>query len=187
MADWLIEAVSILNFAIFHSRCPVDDEIMGMFEYTHNLTRAVVSFQAHKFPYTSSVYYQCNVRLCLKESGGCEDVVSAMQQRRVREKKYSGSMLPRRRNIIAHVRARWLIFMRSFYAQPPNCDKNGRNYRRRRRRDVDLLDDGNLASVRAEDARDLSIEVYSGLYVNEADDVEGREGKRSITHAYALA
>lgn len=55
--------------------CPVDDEIMGPFEYSHNKTRATVSFQAHKFPYTSSVYYQCNVRLCLKDSGGCEDVV----------------------------------------------------------------------------------------------------------------
>lgn len=55
--------------------CPIDDEIMGPFQYSHNKTRATVSFQAHKFPYTSSVYYQCNVRLCLKESGGCEDVV----------------------------------------------------------------------------------------------------------------
>jgi len=123
--------------------CPVDDEIMGGFEYTHNLTRALVSFQAHKFPYTSSVYYQCNVRLCLKESGGCEDV-------------------------------------------PPNCDRNGRNYRRRRRRDTaaDLIEDGNLASVRAEEARDLSIEVYSGLYVNENeqdnDGVDGQETSKRI-------
>lgn len=56
--------------------CPVDKEIMGPFEYTRNLTKAHVSFHAHKFPYTSSVYYQCNVRLCLKEGGGCDDVVS---------------------------------------------------------------------------------------------------------------
>lgn len=60
----------------FNNRCPIDDEIMGHFDYSKNKTRATVSFQAHKFPYTSSVYYQCNVRLCLKESGGCEDVVS---------------------------------------------------------------------------------------------------------------
>ncbi|KAI1280852.1 Cuticlin-1 [Halotydeus destructor] len=117
--------------------CPVDDEIMGPFEYTHNLTRALVSFQAHKFPYTSSVYYQCNVRLCLKESGGCEDV-------------------------------------------PPNCDRNGRNYLRRRRRDTsELVEDGSLSAVRAEDARDLSMEVYSGLYVNEADDDDDAEGQQS--------
>ena len=115
--------------------CPVDDEIMGPFEYTHNLTRASVSFQAHKFPYTSSVYYQCNVRLCLKEGGGCEDV-------------------------------------------PPFCDKSG-SYRRRRRstdsttnNDGDIFERGNLASVRQEDSKDLSIEVYSGLHVNEADDNE---------------
>lgn len=56
-------------------RCPVDEEIMGAFGYSQNLTKALVEFHAHKFPYTSSVYYQCNVRLCLKESGGCEDVV----------------------------------------------------------------------------------------------------------------
>ena len=56
--------------------CPVDREIMGPFEYAGNLTRAQVTFHAHKFPYTSSVYYQCNVRLCLKEGGGCDDVVS---------------------------------------------------------------------------------------------------------------
>ena len=54
-------------------RCPVDYEIMSPFEYDANRTSAVVKFQAHKFPYTSSVYYQCNVRLCLR-NGGCEEV-----------------------------------------------------------------------------------------------------------------
>jgi len=108
--------------------CPVDEEIMGPFAYTQNLTRSVVEFHAHKFPYTSSVYYQCNVRLCLKEAGGCEDV-------------------------------------------PPDCDKNGRNFRRRERRDTsDLIEDGSLADVRRDDVRDLSIEVYSGLYVNDNED-----------------
>lgn len=42
--------------------CPVDWEIMGEFEYSSSKTTALVHFQAHKFPYTSSVYYQCNVR-----------------------------------------------------------------------------------------------------------------------------
>lgn len=110
--------------------CPIDNEIMGPFTYSHNRTKATVSFQAHKFPYTSSVYYQCNVRLCLKETGGCYDV-------------------------------------------PPDCDKNGIGYRRRRR-EIELLDDSSLlAAVRQEDsAKDLSVEVYSGLRVNEVEDEE---------------
>ena len=61
-------------FSIF--RCPVDWEIMGEFEYSSSKTTALVHFQAHKFPYTSSVYYQCNVRLCIRHAGGCEDTVS---------------------------------------------------------------------------------------------------------------
>ena len=111
--------------------CPVDDEIMGPFIYSMNKTRATVNFQAHKFPYTSSVYYQCNVRLCLKEKGGCEDV-------------------------------------------PPDCSSdssaNSIGYRRLRRQTANDDNDSSLATVRAEDAKDLSIEVYSGLYVNEAED-----------------
>lgn len=53
--------------------CPVEEEIMGEFEYSSSKTTALVHFQAHKFPYTSSVYYQCNVRLCIKHAGGCDD------------------------------------------------------------------------------------------------------------------
>lgn len=58
----------------FVERCPVDEEIMGNFEYSKDKTVASVRFQAHKFPYTDSVYYQCNVKLCIK-SGGCLDTV----------------------------------------------------------------------------------------------------------------
>lgn len=58
--------------------CPVDYEILGGFEYESTKTKAIVRFQAHKFPYTSSVYYQCNVKLCIKNAGGCDDVVSAV-------------------------------------------------------------------------------------------------------------
>ncbi|XP_043203393.1 cuticlin-1-like isoform X1 [Amphibalanus amphitrite] len=54
--------------------CPVDYEIMGPFNYSETKNSAKVNFQAHKFPYTASVYYQCNVRLCLKHTGGCDDV-----------------------------------------------------------------------------------------------------------------
>ncbi|GFS95094.1 ZP domain-containing protein [Trichonephila clavipes] len=60
--------------------CPVDEDIMGPFDYVHNKTQARVTFQAHKFPYTSSVYYQCNVKMCLKNTGGCDDVVAAIRR-----------------------------------------------------------------------------------------------------------
>ncbi|KAI4483012.1 hypothetical protein M0802_013512, partial [Mischocyttarus mexicanus] len=53
--------------------CPVDGEIMGQFTYNEDKTEAKVNFQAHKFPYTASVYYQCNVRLCVKHGGGCSN------------------------------------------------------------------------------------------------------------------
>lgn len=93
--------------------CPIDQEIMGTFEYGAKKTTAMVHFQAHKFPYTSSVYYQCNVRLCLKSDGGCDDV-------------------------------------------PPDCSQDRR--RRRKRQDDD-------------EGSEATIEVYSGLYVNEATDL----------------
>lgn len=55
--------------------CPIDGEIMGQFTYNEDKTEAKVNFQAHKFPYTASVYYQCNVRLCVKHGGGCSNTV----------------------------------------------------------------------------------------------------------------
>ncbi|XP_065576969.1 cuticlin-4-like [Artemia franciscana] len=53
--------------------CPVDPEIMGPLIYSRSKTIAKVNFQAHKFPYTPSVYYQCQVSIC-KRKHGCEDV-----------------------------------------------------------------------------------------------------------------
>lgn len=53
---------------------------MGQFQYSANKTTAVVNFQAHKFPYTTSVYYQCHVNLCLKANGGCANTVKAFKQ-----------------------------------------------------------------------------------------------------------
>lgn len=55
-------------------RCPLDGEIMGQFEYSTDRTKATVSFPAHKFPYTASVYYQCNVRLCALQDPTCQKV-----------------------------------------------------------------------------------------------------------------
>ncbi|XP_066597510.1 cuticlin-1 [Prorops nasuta] len=98
--------------------CPLDSEIMGQFTYSHDKTEARVNFQAHKFPYTASVYYQCNVRLCLKRGGGCSNT-------------------------------------------PPLCNSIARRKR----------DNGDVQSTQGLDSNTpATIEVYSGLYVNEASD-----------------
>lgn len=88
--------------------CAVDSEIMGPFQYSEDGNSAKVDFQAHKFPYTDSVYYHCNVHLCLKADNGCPP--------------------------------------------PPDCS-SGRKKRQ--------ADEGSPATI----------EVYSGLYVNEANDL----------------
>lgn len=54
--------------------CPLDQEILGPFSYDSDRTKATVAFPAHKFPYTTSVYYQCNVRLCSIEEENCHKV-----------------------------------------------------------------------------------------------------------------
>lgn len=54
----------------------MDNEIMGPFEYSESRTAAKVTFPAHKFPYTASVYYQCNVRLCALQDPECHEVKS---------------------------------------------------------------------------------------------------------------
>ncbi|CAD1480924.1 unnamed protein product, partial [Heterotrigona itama] len=102
--------------------CPVDGEIMGQFTYNEDKTEAKVNFQAHKFPYTASVYYQCNVRLCVKHGGGCGNT-------------------------------------------PPACNSVSR-----RRRDT--ANDNTVKGVEGLDGgTPATIEVYSGLYVNEASDI----------------
>ncbi|CAH1403601.1 unnamed protein product [Nezara viridula] len=101
--------------------CAVDREIMGPFEYSSDGNSAKVDFQAHKFPYTDSVYYHCNVHLCLKSS--CPP--------------------------------------------PPDCQ----NSRRRRR---------------SEEGSPATIEVYSGLYVNEANDIPKSEQLDLVEREKAL-
>lgn len=105
--------------------CPLDGEIMGQFEYNAAKTTAAVRFQAHKFPYTASVYYQCNVRLCVKAGGGCDDV-------------------------------------------PPDCGKN----RKRREAVPQVAGAGGTSETGSKDdgSSPATIEVYSGLYVNEATE-----------------
>lgn len=96
--------------------CPVDGDIMGPFSYSDAKTTASVNFHAHKFPYTASVYYQCNVQLCVKAHGGCDDL-------------------------------------------PPDCNAGNAVARKRR------------AAAEEKDGQQATIEVYSGLYVNEATDI----------------
>ncbi|KAI5702601.1 hypothetical protein M8J75_001945 [Diaphorina citri] len=67
--------------------CPMDQEIMGPFEYAKNLTSARVQFKAHKFPYTASVYYQCRVVLCTQYDGGCTDVTPICSDRKSRQRR----------------------------------------------------------------------------------------------------
>nr|CAD7568472.1 unnamed protein product [Timema californicum] len=98
--------------------CPLDGEIMGQFEYNESKTKASVHFQAHKFPYTASVYYQCNVQLCIKANDGCNNL-------------------------------------------PPNCEIGTALTRIRRDSEVKKSEGGSPATI----------EVYSGLYVNEATDL----------------
>lgn len=111
--------------------CPVDEDIMGSFNYTLNITTASVGFPAHKFPYTSSVYYQCNVKLCLKQTGGCDDV-------------------------------------------PPDCSQPSGKPKTRKRRNSDVKRTVTDVSRYDEDVRDLTVEVYSGLYVNEVEELEDK-------------
>lgn len=57
-----------------HDGCPMDTEIMGPFKYSSDRSTAKVTFPAHRFPYTSAVYYQCNVKLCALVDPNCHKV-----------------------------------------------------------------------------------------------------------------
>lgn len=103
--------------------CPMDGEIMGQFQYTEDRINATVSFPAHKFPYTTSVYYQCNVRLCTLADPECH--------------------------------------------QSPDCSAK----RIKRQSEVKKAGDDE-----EDDGHPATIEVYSGLYVNEnAEVIEGAD------------
>ncbi|XP_043645823.1 uncharacterized protein LOC122615054 [Drosophila teissieri] len=65
--------------------CPMDNEIMGQFNYTLDRLAANVTFPAHKFPYTTSVYYQCNVRLCALEDPTCQEAPQCVGKRPKRQ------------------------------------------------------------------------------------------------------
>ena len=127
---------------------------MGEFEYSSSKTTALVHFQAHKFPYTSSVYYQCNVRLCIRHAGGCDDTV-------------------RRSNSPPRLVSRFANRTRSQFSpflnfQPPVCDENGENTLKRRRKRQTIEQDETSGNIYDDDRENLKVKVFSGLYVNEA-------------------
>lgn len=101
--------------------CPLDSEILGPFSYDSDRTKATVAFPAHKFPYTTSVYYQCNVRMCSLEEDNCH--------------------------------------------KTPTC-----NGSKRTKRETDSDEDGLPATI----------EVFSGLYVNENAEVLGDDFSDSV-------
>uniref|UniRef100_A0A6B2E8F3 Putative conserved secreted protein n=1 Tax=Phlebotomus kandelakii TaxID=1109342 RepID=A0A6B2E8F3_9DIPT len=65
--------------------CPTDGEIMGLFDYSSDRASAKVTFPAHKFPYTASVYYQCNVRLCALADPECQNAPACDSKRPKRQ------------------------------------------------------------------------------------------------------
>lgn len=71
--------------------CPLDSEILGPFEYTEDRAKATVTFPAHKFPYTTSVYYQCNVRLCVLDDPDCHKTPTCVGRSKPREKRQAAS------------------------------------------------------------------------------------------------
>ena len=142
-----------------YSRCPLDDEIMSAFEYSSSKTTALVHFQAHKFPYAPSVYYQCNVRLCIRHAGGCDDVVSILYQMVIQGWLNTCSCVYYRK------------LKENIVFQPPICENGENLVKRRRKRQTRVIDEtqGDLYDT---DREDLKVKVYSGLYVNEASDLD---------------
>lgn len=120
---------------------------MPKFEYTNNATRAAVSFPAHKFPHTSSVYYQCNVRLCIN-NGGCEQ----MECNATSPDRLGG---PRRKRFVA--------------GQANRLDDNKLAQAGELAAAPSLPAPSALKSPAAAGAGDMSFDVYSGLYVSDLE------------------
>jgi hypothetical protein len=108
---------------------------MGPFNYTDGQNKASVTFPAHKFPYTTSVYYQCNVKLCALLDPECHKVIYYY--------------------IFEHIQAITNI-SRWPHPQTPTCAG------KRIKRETETTDD---------EGAPATIEVYSGLYVNENAEV----------------
>ena len=68
------------------------------------------------------------------------------------------------------------ILYNSFtHFQPPVCDANGENTLRRRRKRQTIEIDDSDGELYDPDREDLRVKVYSGLYVNEAEDLDDDE------------
>lgn len=152
--------------------CPVDETIMPKFDYENNNTRAAVAFKAHKFPHTSSVYYQCNVRLCIN-NGGCDQincpqeplVGSGSERSAVSNAITAGPSAnvtggPRRKRFV-------LGHLGQSVATESVAQRTDTNQGQERE---GLPDPSKLmASMGKED--DLSFDVYSGLHVSDVSEI----------------
>lgn len=122
---------------------------MPRFDYSNNYTRAVVSFPAHKFPHTSSVYYQCNVRLCIN-NGGCDQAECSTEPSPVNP---NGG--PRKKRYVGHESSS----MSDSTIEEPSVEPVS----------SPLKSSKQPPSTTSRDSGDLSFDVYSGLYVRDVD------------------
>ena len=191
--------------------CPLDETIMPKFDYTNNFTRAAVSFPAHKFPHTSSVYYQCNVRLCIN-NGNCDQAncqpagaiaeaatttnnlaagaasspvgsqVAPSQAGGPRRKRFAtghgqlaSAVLARRMSsTVAATQGDPLQMARSepvaaMLPAPSGLSSDDTPGGRTRRSEKRIGRDEEKADEEASENGELSFDVYSGLYVSDAD------------------
>lgn len=130
---------------------------MPKFEYSNNSTRASVSFPAHKFPHTSSVYYQCNVRLCIN-NGGCNLAECQANS--------AANGNPRRKRFVGHDHHN---------AAPSPIVAN---LTKSTIEDPTPMEDSDLPAAlptpsalvsQNKDDANMSFDVYSGLYVNDIE------------------
>ena len=135
--------------------CPVDENIMPKFDYSNNFTRAAVAFPAHKFPHTSSVYYQCNVRLCINNNGGCDLIDCAPGNGSSPANQSSGG--PRKKR-----------FVGGDHRQVGGQGEGSPG---------PLPEPSELrGAIRRSNPEEVSFDVYSGLYVNDIDVAESGTG-----------
>lgn len=117
---------------------------MPKFEYSNNSTRATVTFPAHKFPHTSSIYYQCNVRLCINNGGCDQPECGVAASSGITTPSSSGSpSAPRRKRFASH----------ELHGVSPDLTPVAE-------------------ALKAKGGNDMSFDVYSGLYVNDVDVAE---------------
>lgn len=152
--------------------CPIDEEIMPQFKYNKNLTKASVTFQAHKFPYTSSVYYQCNVRLCFRE-GGCQHVPPNCEHNFLLNN-LSNSMVNGKRQI-------------QLAEQSQGNHLGGRSKRWIDAGELDGLGEAADASSSAANLKSMSLEVFSGLNVNDGAELANVDKEDPLLMAAATS